>query len=363
MREPIGVLHLANSFAADGAAAQLLARLRAHPDGFRPVVACLRKVGPLAGAVALPVEEFRVDEGTVAAAVVRLAAFIEREGARLVHANDYYANLVAVPAAKMVRARVVCSRLDLRQWAFRAQRIAEAVALSGADATMVNARCIRERCIRDDGVPADRVYVVHNGVDLARFGPPAPDARPTVAVLANLHASKGHLDLLEAVALLRARVPEVQVLCAGEGPMRAVLRQQIALLGLEGSVALPGRVGDVPALLARAHVACSPSHDEGFSSAIAEAMAASLPVVATEVGGTPELVQHGETGLLAPPRDPRALADRLLALLRDPPLAQRLGAEGRRRAEAELALPALSKRLGELYRAVLARDERPRRAA
>ena len=371
MKEPVGVLHLVHQFGAGGAEAQFVARLRAHPEGFRPVVACLQKAGPLLESVQQPVEEFslrgslaQIDTAQV---ILRLAAFMEREGVRLVHANDHYSNLLAVPAAKLVRAKVICSRLDLRQWAFRAQRLAESLALRTADAVMVNARCLREATVREDGVRADKVYVVHNGVDLPAFDaaakadPGVPSGRPTIAVVANLHASKGHLELIEAVARMRAELRDLLVLCAGEGPMRPVLEQQIAFHGLRDTVLLLGHRRDVPALLARSRVACAPSHEEGLSSAIVEAMAAGLPVVGSEVGGTPELVAEGETGLLVPPRDPQALAERLLALLRDPERGRALGAAARKRVEAEFSLPALSQRLGDLYRATLA--DVPERAA
>ncbi|MFN2549551.1 MAG: glycosyltransferase, partial [Myxococcales bacterium] len=222
MKEPVGVLHLVNQFTADGAVGQFLARLRAHPEGFRPVVACLQKAGPFLSALQLPVEEFRLAGSSAPAVILQLAAFMEREGVRLVHANDYYANLLAVPAARLVRAKVVCSRLDLRQWAFRAQRLAEGLILRGADAVMVNASVLREKCVREDGVPASKVFVVHNGVDVAAFGKRTPPEKPTVVAVANLHASKGHLELIEAASRMR----EVQFLCAGEGPMRPVLEQQ-----------------------------------------------------------------------------------------------------------------------------------------
>ena len=372
MKEPVGVLHLVNQFAVGGAGGQLVARLRGHPEGFRPAVACLQKAGPLLESIEGPVEDLSLRGGLAqidtAQVILRLAALIEREGVKLVHANDHYSNLLAVPAAKLVRAKVICSRLGQRRWAFRAQRMAEALALRGADAVMVNARSILEACVREDGVPAAQVYLVQNGIDLQAFDaaaaadPGLPAGRPTVAMVANLHASNGHLDLIEAAALLRAQVRDLLVLCAGEGPMRPVLEQQIRFHGLGETVLLLGHRSDVPAVLARAQVYCAPSHAAGLSSALVEAMAARLPAVATDVGGNPELVQEGETGLLVPPHDPGALAARLLALLQDPQRAQALGVAARRRVEKEFALPAFSQRLGALYRAVLAGD-RPQRAA
>jgi glycosyltransferase involved in cell wall biosynthesis len=110
-------------------------------------------------------------------------------------------------------------------------------------------------------------------------------------------------------------------------------------------------------------VACLPSHGDGPSSAVIEAMAASLPVVATPVGGLPELVEEGKTGFLVPPRTPAALADRLAGLLGDPQKARALGGAGRQRVEKEFSLPALGARLASLYQTVLAGEAAERTAA
>jgi glycosyltransferase involved in cell wall biosynthesis len=183
-----------------------------------------------------------------------------------------------------------------------------------------------------------------------------PHSRPTVVMIGNLHPVKGHFDLVEAIALLKPQFPDLLVLCAGEGPMRPVIEQQIAHHGLRETMLLLGHRLDVPPLLSRAQVAVLPSHAEGMSNALIEAMAASLPVVATAVGGNVELVveaSSGASGHLVPPHKPAQLAERLAGLLRDPQRCRALGAAGRKRVEAELTLEAMTRRIGELYRALL----------
>ena len=379
--EPVPVLQIANQFAIGGAEGQFVARVRRHPKGFRPVVACIQKKGPNLKPIeelGLPVEEFGL-RGSLAQLntghqVLRLAAFIARERVRLVHANDFYANLLAVPAARLAGVKVIASRFDLGHWYSRAHHVLEALASRSADAVYTNAEAVRNMCVAQEGISPERVVVVHNGIDLEQFdrdrrGPllaPVPglevgaggrSRRPCVFMSANLYAVKGHVDFIEALEIVRRAIPDVLVLCAGEGPMRAVLEQQIRARGLSDTMILLGHRLDVPALLERAHVGCLCSHAEGLSNAIIEYMAASLPTLATAVGGNVELVTEAgpqPTGHLVGPRSPPALAERLIGLFRDPVRCAALGAAGRARVEADLTLGAMIEKTGGVYEQVLA---------
>lgn len=372
VKEQVPVLQLVNQFAIGGAEGQFVARLRGHPEGFRPVVACINKVGPHlkeVEALGLPVEEFGL-KGSLAQLntahqVLKLAAFLERESVQLIHANDFYANLLAVPAARLVGAKVICSRFDLGHWYSRGAHLLEAVACRAADAVYANAEAVRDLCVDEEGMHEDKVVVVHNGIDLPSFdaamkaplAQPIPEGRPTIVVIGNLYPVKGHLDLIEAAERVKHAIPDLLVLCAGEGSMRATLEQQIAHRGLKDNVLLLGHRLDVPALLARANVGCLASHAEGLSNAVIEAMAASLPVVATAVGGNVELVREAgphASGHLVPPHKPAALAEALESLLKDPARAKALGRAGRAHVEADLTLAALTRKTGDLYRRVLA---------
>jgi glycosyltransferase involved in cell wall biosynthesis len=206
---------------------------------------------------------------------------------------------------------------------------------------MVSSLVDRLVCVSDDGRAAAheegwssrRTVTIHNGIDLARFAPRGPVAGGPVIVVARLRPEKAIDRLIDAVALIRRVDPGFRLEIAGDGELDSALREQVERLGLGEAVAFLGDVRDVPERLARASALVLPSHTEGISLTLLEAMATGLPVVATRVGGNPEVVVDGETGLLVPPADPPALAEALLRLRRDPELGRAMGARGRERVE------------------------------
>jgi glycosyltransferase involved in cell wall biosynthesis len=213
--------------------------------------------------------------------------------------------------------------------------------------------------------PAARYVTIYNGIPPIHF-PVRTGARqalqtelklPPTAVLVlttgRLHPVKGHAEAIPALAQVVAQRPDVHFVWAGEGEERPLLEQRLARYNLTGRVHLLGNRDDVPALLTASDLFLLPSHSEGLSVAVLEAMAAGLPVVATAVGGTPELVIDGESGLLVPPRDPAALAEAILALLNDPGLAQRLGENGRYRATTQFTIQQMVQQTESLYEQLL----------
>ena len=194
------------------------------------------------------------------------------------------------------------------------------------------------------GIPARKIAVIPNGVDTRRFRRRgerektraglglAPVAR-AISVVATFKEQKGHRFLIEAAAALAPDYPEARYLLIGDGELRADLEQRIAAAGLTGQFRLLGLRPDVPDLLAAADLFVLPSLWEGLPMALVEAMAAGLPVVATDVSGTRGVMAGGETGLLVPPGDAAALARAIAALLDDPARAGVMGAAARRRVE------------------------------
>jgi glycosyltransferase involved in cell wall biosynthesis len=177
-------------------------------------------------------------------------------------------------------------------------------------------------------------HVVPLGVDLDRFASGTPTLQKDgvlVGDVARLARQKDHRTLLAAMATVRREHPDARLVLVGDGELRAELEQLAAGLGLEGSVLFTGARDDVPDLLASFDVFAHAARYEGFCLAVVEAQAAGIPVVATAVGGVPEAVANGETGLLVPPGDDHALAAAITRLLEDQPLADRLAAAGRRR--------------------------------
>jgi len=369
----IPVLHLVNRFWIGGAERQFVERLRRHPGGFRAVVGCLEASGPMLEPVralgyepeVFPLKGSMMQPNT-AVQVARMAALIRAEGIRIVHATDFNTNLLGLAAARLTGAKAIVSRLDLghlRAGFGRWHRQVEKLGSRLADLVVANAEAVRQVCIGEEGVEPEDCVVVRNGIDLAHFDGevarglqeplPAASEAPVVAVIGNLWPVKGHRTLVEAVARLPPELHHVRFLCAGEGPEREHLTGRIAQLGLDDRVILLGHRLDVPAILARAQAACLCSSAEGLSNALMEAMAARLPVVATRVGGNPELIQDGENGFLVPYGDAGALAATLAALLSTPQNAREMGLRGRRRVEAELSMERMADGHGALYRRAL----------
>lgn len=197
------------------------------------------------------------------------------------------------------------------------------------------------------GYPASKVRIVRNGVDTSRPVPAAdpvtaaglgigPDD-PVIGILAALRPEKDHRTLLRAARLVLDELPETRILIVGDGVLRHELQRLAGELGIADRVVFTGSRNDVDALLALMDVFTLTSYSECFPMAVLEAMAASRPTVCTAVGGLPELVAEGITGHLVAPRDPAALARRLLAVLHDRDHAREMGCAARTRAEAEFS--------------------------
>jgi glycosyltransferase involved in cell wall biosynthesis len=234
--------------------------------------------------------------------------------------------------------------------------------------------------LRSEGRDTVPVELIYNGVDLSRYDHQEacctlPEeygfaaGTPLVGVVARLEPEKGHPTLLEAWAQVLEGVPEARLLIVGEGSRREALEEQARGLGLLGDecdgdrcvgtrharpgakVVFTGRRDDVPAVTAALDVAVLPSYREAQGMVILEAMALSRPVVATSVGGIPEMIEDGVTGMLVPPRDPTALAAAIRRLLDDHPLADTLARAGHDLVHERFCLERMIAEVGDIYEA------------
>ncbi len=241
-----------------------------------------------------------------------------------------------------------------RRWAnrlFFARRAAKVTAV--CDFT-------RRALIEKEGIPAGRIEVIYNGVEMERFTGldreecrrrwDLPDDVPAVVQVGNLRAVKDHPTALKAWATAHQHVPDALLLLAGDGPDRAKLEALAEELGLSESVRFLGNVREIPSLLAAADVMLMTSVSEAHSVSLLEGMATGLPVVATDVGGIPETVADGETGLLAPRQDASGLAENLVSLLADANQRARMGAAGRERCRHLFQRKDMHRRYLEIYR-------------
>jgi len=216
------------------------------------------------------------------------------------------------------------------------------------------------------GVQPDRITILHNSVK--PFVPPPQEAvqrvrrefgladdEAVILSVGRVSQEKGHADLIRAAAALAAMsgAPQFRVVIVGDGPERERLAQLATQLGIEKRIAFAGFQRDTKPYYAMATAVAVPSHSEGSPNVVLEAMAAGLPIAANAVGGVPEILEEGVTGLMVPPRNPDAMAKALLRILSDAELRLRLGAAARARAESSHAPVAYRRTLVEFYQNTL----------
>jgi glycosyltransferase involved in cell wall biosynthesis len=244
--------------------------------------------------------------------------------------------------------------------------------LRRADAVVAVSRAVADRLVQAAGIPPERIRVILNGIETHRFSPdgldgPRSEVRRSLCVTEKtrvvlvpsvLREGKGHELLLRVLPSLCARVPDLRVLFAGDGERERELRREVADRELEGAVQFLGFRSDIPALLAASDLVVLPSRAEALPTVLLEAAAAGRPVVATRVGGIPEVVQDGRTGLLVPPDDAAALGRAVLALLQDDARARCYGREARSLAVARFGTGAQAEQTLDLWSEVAARSKR-----
>lgn len=214
-----------------------------------------------------------------------------------------------------------------------------------------------------EGVPRSRTMLIYNGIDLTPFDrlPPRTEGgHPwfVIIIVANLIPYKGHAELLEAVSVIAEKLPsDWQLWCVGRNDgLLAALERLAKEKKIDGKVKFLGPRVEVPRLLKSADISVSSSHEEGFSNAILEAMAAGLPVVATNVGGNAEAVVHGETGLIVPAKNPAALGEAILHLAQHPDIREKMGAAGRIRVQTRFSIDRCAQEYSDLYSKMLKAD-------
>jgi len=244
-----------------------------------------------------------------------------------------------------------------RKWGRLATRLTNPL----TDAVEVNSEIGGRAIERDLGVPSEKIELVRSGLDLSVFSSAnrRDELRSEFGVTADQHlivymgrlrTVKGVEFGIRAFATALEQLPNIRMVLAGEGDQRNFLGSLVSELGISEQVEFLGVRNDVPELLGAADSVLMPSLTEGFPRTAIEAMAAGKPVIATNVGGTPEAVIDGETGILVPARDSDALASAIVRLVGDSDLQARLGAAGRERAAQNYSVDKYVSRLDEMYR-------------
>lgn len=298
------------------------------------------------------------------AAAWRLGRILRDLNPAIVHAHDPHGvamaaaalGFVAAQSSKGTRAPVLVAsrRVDfalklnaLSRWKYRQVSLF----ICASD-------CIRQMLLAQ-GIEAPRTVTVHEGIDLEHVAaaPPTstreafwlPHNAPVVGAVGALVDHKGHRTLVRAAAQVVRDVPDVRFVILGEGELRPELTREVRELSLERHVLLPGFRPDVLSLLKTFDLFVMPSITEGLGTSLLDAMACERPIVASRVGGIPEVVVDGETGLLAEPRDVDALAEAIVRLLEDRALAARLAAAGRARVQQHFTVDRMVEETLDVY--------------
>lgn len=362
---PARVLHLITEL-SEGGAQSALARLLARLDArFAPTIACYYNAdgAPARAIRALGIEVIDLGMGSSARvdAMGRLYALLRRIHPAILHTWMFHANIPGRVIGRAAGVPIILSSERTMGQESRVRHMLNRRTAFLADRILCVSDSVRAHASAVIGLPDEKLVVIPNGIDLAAYTPVRHplDGPLSIGYVGRLEPVKGVPLLLDALALLAANLPECawRLTLVGDGSQRAALVAQAERLGLAARVEFLGARQDVPALMQGFDLLVLPSLHEGMPNVALEAMACAVPVVATGVGGTPEVVLHGETGLLVPPADAPALAAALAVLAADPERRDAMGTLGRARVETHFALNVTVRRTEALYDALMDRKQ------
>ena len=307
------------------------------------------------------------------AAFRRLIKFIRENKFDLIHTHLTYSDIWGRIAARRTGARVV-STLHVSKFSAHnmregrtdlIERLADLVRRNLGGPVIAVSDSLKAK-FREKGYSNGRLITIRNGINLEEFELPHEFSReqqrtelglplisPVIVCVSALRAGKGHTLLLDAAAELTNEKPETRFLIVGGGPLEAELRRYAQEKNLEDNVVFTGTRTDIAELLAVGDVFVLPSENDSLPTAFFEAMALGLPTIGLRSGGVPEIISHGETGIVVNSPNALDLADAIRKLINDPSLAREMGANGRRRVEAEFSSDKWVRNLERLYEELL----------
>ncbi len=367
MSRPLRVAYVIKSMRVGGSQTHLTQVLRfLDRRRFDPVLYCLSGEGVLLDTVRslgvpviTPAGHLGFKGTAFLTRVAALARVLHQQRADIVHNYLLRANLVGAVSARLARVPVVvCSKRgchERRGLALVSAKIGNRL----ADRVSVNAEAVREFVHANEGCPRHKMVVIPSGIDTgrfrslpdadfrARFGLPAD--KLIVGAVTRMRVVKGVEEFIRGMGLLRDRRPDVHAVMVGEVLLDEKLGNLVRALRLENHLTLLGARSDMPEVYSTFDVFVLSSHGEGMSNALLEAMAMEKPVVATDVGGTGEVVRHWQSGLLVPAKDPPALAAAINEVLAEPARAREMGRRGRRIVEENFSAQAMVRQMERLY--------------
>ncbi|HVW09984.1 MAG TPA: glycosyltransferase [Bryobacteraceae bacterium] len=343
--------------------------LSLDPATFTPHVACVEGTGFRAEELrrnGIPILELPITSLKDPRSLPLLARFVgymRQHSIDLLHSFDTSTNFLAAPAAKLPGCPVVLtSQRCFENVIWPAHRKLNRLAHRLADGVVANCNAVARHLREDFGVPAAKIHICRNGLDTSVFHPGTEadekpealrDAELTIGSVSVLRPEKSLGTLVSAFALVKDVRPGLKLAIVGSGPVREELERQARELGIAEQCLFHPATHDVAMWLRAIDVFVLPSISEAFSNSLMEAMACGCAAVASNVGGNPELVRNGETGLLFTPGDAESLAGQLRALVLDDEARTRMAHAGAEWVAANLSREVSARRMAEIYQGYL----------
>jgi len=280
----------------------------------------------------------------------------------LIHAHEFAMNTYGSIASAVTKVPIITT-VHGKNYYHDKWRRRVAYRFVSKQSTMVAVSAdIKRFLIEKVGINHERIVTIRNGIDTKLYRTDdavrrsvreelgIDEEQPVIGAVGNLYPVKGHTYLLKAMAIVKEKYPHAMLVIAGRGEILDQLREEARGLGIKQKVVFLGFSEKIPAFLQSLDIFVLPSLSEGLPLSVLEAIAAGKPVIATNVGGISEVLDDGYAELLVPPRNPDALAEKILLLLRNPELASRLRGLGRMKVEKEFSLNSMMEKYQELYR-------------
>lgn len=366
------VCHLLHGLWVGGAEVLASRLARGLQDSFRFLFVCLDELGTLGRELqreGFPVVVLGRKPRVDWFCSWRLSRLLRKERVDLIHAHQYTPFFYALTARLLYRRPPILFTEHGRHFPDfprPKRKLANRLLLQQRDRVVGVGQAVRQALIQNEGLPGQRIEVIYNGINLGT--PKNPEGERcrvrqelglkknelVVLQVARLDPIKDHGTALRSFARLANRCPEARLLIVGEGPQEETIRAQVRQLHLESQVLLLGLRTDIPSLLAAADLFLLTSVSEGIPLTIIEAMTAELPVVATKVGGLPEIIEDGKNGFLVPAKDDATLAEKILLLATNPSRRKDMGQAGAHLARRMFSEPAMKTAYLNLYQQMLA---------
>ncbi len=355
----IRVLHIVLGLQVGGLEKFVLDLIDKYPPDIKPVIVCLEGRGELGKQYDhLSIHELQRVPGISLKVIRQLVSLIKSHKIDIVHTHNPAPHFYGSMAGLLTGCPVIHTKHG-RNYPTEFKKVwLNKISSYLSNKIVAVSQNAADVCLEVENIPSKKVSVILNGIDTNIFHQMGSDAEKTrgfvrIGIVARLSAEKDHQTLLNACKMLAVQTTGFHLDIIGDGPLRGTLEKTVRSLGLDTYVSFSGMRHDVPELLRQLDIFVLSSTTEGISLTLLEAMATELPIVATNVGGNPEVVIDGETGYLVPSQNPEEMARKLLLLINDRDIRRQMGEKARERVITNFSIMETAKKYEDLYRSIL----------